>query len=319
MKTGRLFLFIFLIAFSLTLIDWSQRMPAQSETDNRSQAVEQKITQIVLLGTGTPIADPGRSGPCTAIVVNGVPYLVDFGPGVVRRAELARYLLRIEGLNAENLKKAFVTHLHSDHTAGYSDLILTPWVLGRDKPLEVYGPKGLQAMTQNILKAYQEDIHLRIIGLEPINSEAYKVSVHEIEPGVIYRDANVAVEAFPVKHGSWPRAFGYKFRTPDKVIVISGDTAPTESIVKNSRGCDVLIHEVYSQAGFDRLTPDWQEYHASFHTSTHELAEIANQAKPGLLILHHQLFFGVSEKELLQEVRERYSGEVVSGRDLDVY
>ncbi len=319
MNMGKLLSIMAVTMFSFSFIDWSQQISARSETDDRSRVSDRESTQVVLLGTGTPIADPGRSGPCTAIVVNGTPYLVDFGPGVVRRAELARYLLKINGLSPRRLTRAFVTHLHSDHTAGYPDLILTPWVLGREEPLEVYGPKGLRDMTEHILAAYREDIDLRIGGLEPIDPRGCEVIAHEIEPGEIYRDENVTVEAFTVKHGSWRYAFGYKFRAPDKTIVISGDTAPTESMVENSRGCDVLIHEVYSQAGFDLLDPDWQAYHASFHTSTHQLAEIASQAKPELLVLYHQLFFGISEEDLLQEVRDRYSGRVVSGRDLDVF
>ena len=319
MNMGKLLPIMAVTMFSFSFIDWSQQISARSETGDPSRNADRETTQVVLLGTGTPIADPGRSGPCTAIVVNGTPYLVDFGPGVVRRAELARYLLKINGLSPRRLTRAFVTHLHSDHTAGYPDLILTPWVLGREEPLQVYGPKGLRDMTEHILAAYREDIDLRIGGLEPIDPRGCEVIAHEIEPGEIYRDENVTVEAFAVKHGSWRYAFGYKFRTPDKTIVISGDTAPTESTVENSRGCDVLIHEVYSQAGFDLLDPDWQAYHASFHTSTHQLAEIASQAKPELLVLYHQLFFGISEEALLQEVRDRYSGRVVSGRDLDVF
>ncbi len=128
------------------------------------------------------------------------------------------------------------------------------------------------------------------------------------------------LEAFQVNHGSWPQAFGYKFTTPDKKIVISGDTAPSESIVKMSIGCDVLIHEVYSQQGFERLSPVRQQYHSSFHTSSYELAKIAARAKPGLLILYHQLFFrGSTEDMLLAEIREKYSGNVVSGKDLEIY
>jgi ribonuclease BN (tRNA processing enzyme) len=318
MKKGHKLLLLFLTALLMTFIDWLTPMTACSETNDPSPAAGENTTRVVLLGTGTPIADPGRSGPCTAIVVNQAAYLIDFGPGVARRAELAR-LMGIRALNAQNLTRAFVTHLHSDHTAGYADLILTPWVMGRDEPLEVYGPAGIGAMTDHILAAYQEDIDIRVEGLEPAAPDGYRVIVNEIEPGVIYRDSNVTVEAFLVNHGSWPQAFGFKFRTPDRTIVISGDTAPSRNLIERSRGCDVLIHEVYSQAGFDRLTPEWQEYHSSFHTSAHQLAEIASQARPGLLILYHQLFFGISEEELLQEVRDRYDGKVVPGRDLDVY
>ena len=118
-------------------------------------------TQVVLLGTGTPPADPDRSGPATAIVVNGTPYLVDFGAGVVRRAKLAAVDRGIAALGPGKLRGVFVTHLHSDHTVGYPDLILTPWVLGRRVPLEVYGPSGIGHMTQHVLEAYSADFATR--------------------------------------------------------------------------------------------------------------------------------------------------------------
>ncbi len=277
----------------------------------------QGVSQIVLLGTGTPNAEPERSGPSVAIVVNETPYIVDFGPGVVRRA-VAAFQSGITGLEARRLSRAFLTHLHSDHTAGYADLILTPWVLEREEPLQVYGPAGLQAMTEHILAAYDEDVRERLQGLEPANPSGHQVQVFETEAGVVYENANVKVEAFAVRHGSWP-ALGFRFHTPDRTIVISGDTAPTPNLVEAYRGCDVLIHEVYSAVGLKQRPPVWQRYHSDVHTSSVELAQIASEAKPGLLILYHQLLHGVSEQELLQEVQERYAGKVVSGRDLDVY
>ncbi len=273
--------------------------------------------QIVLLGTGTPSADPNRSGPSVAIVVDQVPYLVDAGPGVVRRAAAA-YRNGVVGLEASRLNRLFVTHLHSDHTVGYPDLILTPWVLGRREPLEVYGPPGIEAMTEHLLAAYREDVRERLEGLEPANDTGYEVHAYEIKPGIVYRDERVTVEAFAVDHGSWP-AFGYKFRTPDRTIAISGDTAAAARCIKAYQGCDVLIHEVYSAEGLEKRTADWQQYHASVHTSSHELAVIASEVQPELLILYHQLFQGVSEQNLLSEVQERYDGHVISGRDLGVY
>jgi ribonuclease Z len=275
-------------------------------------------TQIVLLGTGTPNADPDRSGPCVAIVVNDVPYLVDFGPGVVRRAEAARRK-GVPGLAVPNLRRAFVTHLHSDHTAGYADLVFTPWVLGRKEPLEVYGPPGLKEMTDHIVMAYKEDIMVRLDGSEPANQTGFQVNAHEVEPGEIYKDDRVVVTAFPVRHGSWRHAYGYRFQTPGRSIVISGDTTPSESVIAACNGCDVLIHEVYSQAGFAKREPAWQKYHSEFHTSSSGLAEVATKAKPGLLILYHQLLWTSTEEELLNELRRGYKGKVVSGRDLDIY
>ena len=277
-----------------------------------------KKTQVVLLGTGTPNAEPERSGPAVVIVVNEAAYLVDFGPGVVRRAAAA-FQKGVKALAVPNLKKAFVTHLHSDHTAGYADLIFTPWVLGRKEPLEVFGPRGISAMTDHLVAAYREDIMVRLDGSEPANQTGFQVNAHEIEAGDIYKDTNVAVTAFPVKHGTWKEAFGYRFKTADRSIVISGDTTPSASVIEACNGCDLLIHEVYSQAGFSKREPEWQKYHAAFHTSSRDLAELAAKAKPALLVLYHQLIWSSTEEELLNEIRRTYKGRVVSGHDLDVY
>ena len=200
-------------------------------------------TQVVLLGTGTPSPDPERSGPATAVVVNGTPYLVDFGPGVVRRIAAASQQ-GVKGLAVVNVRVAFLTHLHSDHTAGYADLILTPWSVGRSQPLEVYGPKGLKHMTSHVLEAYREDIAIRrrdkqVLGV-PEQEDGYKVHVHEITPGTVYKDHNITVKAFLVNHGDVSQAFGYRIETPDRAIVISGDAAPSQSVVDSCNGCDVL-------------------------------------------------------------------------------
>jgi ribonuclease BN (tRNA processing enzyme) len=174
-------------------------------------------------------------------------------------------------------------------------------------------------MTNNILQAYSEDIDIRLHGLEHGNAEAYKVNVHEIEPGVVYKDANVTVKAFLVSHGSWPQAFGYRFETADRTIVFSGDTSPNQNVIDNCNGCDVLLHEVYSVAGVTNRSPNERKYFASFHTSTYELAELAAKAKPKLLILFHQMPLDTTYDILLKEVRERYKGKVVNGNDLDIY
>jgi ribonuclease Z len=175
-------------------------------------------------------------------------------------------------------------------------------------------------MTDHILKAYQEDIRYRVYGSEPTNDQGWRVECHEIiKEGIIFKDSLVTVEAFPVTHGSWPNAFGYRFTTPDKVVVISGDCMPSEKVVEYAEGADILVHEVYSQAGFETKSGDWKAYHKAHHTSTRELAEIANRTTPGKIVLYHILFWGSSEKELLKEISDHYSGEVIVGRDLDVF
>jgi ribonuclease BN (tRNA processing enzyme) len=274
-------------------------------------------TKLVMLGTGTPFADPERSGPSLAIVVNDQSYVVDCGPGVVRRA--SSLSKTYPALAAKELKRLFITHLHTDHTVGYPDMIFTPAVLDRNAPLNVYGPKGLKSMTNHILKAYKEDIVVRVKGLEMGNANAYKVNVVEVKPGLVYQDELVKVHAFNVSHGSWKHAFGYRFETPDKVIVVSGDATYSQSLVENAKNCDILVHEIFSQSGLDKREERWKRYHSTFHTSPSQLAEIANQVKPKLLVLTHLLFFGESKENLLEEVKKKYKGLVALATDLDVY
>ncbi|MDP8206322.1 MAG: MBL fold metallo-hydrolase [Candidatus Electryonea clarkiae] len=289
--------------------------------DAQTEYSPSEITKIPFLGTGTPNADPNHSGNSIAIIVNNVPYIIDCGAGLIRNAAklTPRFGGEIEGLAVANIKRAFITHLHSDHTTGYPDLIFTPWVFGRDEPLEVYGPEGIVEMTGHITEAYREDISMRLYGLEPANNQGWRANAHEYHEGVIYTDSNVVVEAFKVEHGSWHEAYGFIFTTPDMKIAISGDTRPCANLVEKCTGVDVLIHEVYSAETFKERKEVWKTYHSQFHTSTTELAEIANQVKPGLLIMYHQLYWGATDDDLVKEVEETYKGKVLSAKDLDVY
>ena len=275
-------------------------------------------TKLVLLGTGSPFADPTKSGPSLAIVVNNTSYLVDCGPGVVRRSAEASKL-GFPSLEASQLKTLFITHLHSDHTIGLADIILTPAVLDRNAPISIYGPVGSKKMTDDLMSAYKEDIAIRINGLEKGDAIAYEVHTQEIKEGEIYKDSNLTVTAFNVQHGQWDNAFGFVFQTKDKKIVISGDCTYSENLIKYAKDCDILVHEVYSDAGLKKRTQRWQDYHSTFHTSTYQLADIANQVKPKLLILNHQLTFGTTLQSLLDELKSKYAGPVVNGADLDVF
>ena len=274
-------------------------------------------TRVVLLGTGNPAPNPDRSGPATAIIVKDTAYLIDFGPGVVRRAEAADASRGIKALEPTRLRVAFVTHLHSDHTVGYPDLIFTPWTVGRRVPLEVYGPTGLKAMTEHILEAYKVDIETRTNpdGNQRTFPGGYKVNAHEIKTGVVYKDENVTVSAFATKHAM--ESYGYRFETPDRSIVISGDTNPAQATIDACHGCDVLIHEAHTPAWLATRPESFQKFSAKYHTTTLELAELARQAKPRLLILYH--YSSLSPEELFDDMLARYPGHFVIGRDLDVY
>jgi len=268
-------------------------------------------TRLILLGTGTPNPEPDHSGPAVAIVSGTSVYIVDAGPGVVRRAAQA-------GIGMDQLTRVFITHLHSDHTVGLPDLIFTPAVTGRREPLEIYGPPGLRPMVSHIMKAWTKDMQIRLHGLEPAVKEAYIVHTHEIKPGEIYSDATARVSAIAVSHGSWKYAYGYRFDVGGKVIVISGDTTFSENLIAAAQGCDILVHEFYSQKGWESRTPDWQRYHAAFHTSAPDVGKLATRVQPKKLVLYHELPMGQPPEEVLREVRQYFHGEVIYGKDLSV-
>lgn len=300
-----LFVVTLLLSTAFAAVGQTPRTPTTSKT------------QIILLGTGNPGPDPERSGPATAIVVNGTAYLVDFGPGVVRRASAAFLVKGISALEPTKLRVAFVTHLHSDHTVGYPDLIFTPWTVGRRVPLEVYGPKGLKDMTEHILEAYRVDIATRTNsdGNQREFPDGRHVNAHEITAGVIYKDTNVTVTAFATKHAM--ESYGYRFDTPDRSIVLSGDTNPTQETIDACRGCDVLMHEAHTPAWLATRAEPFKRFAAKYHTTTPELADLASKAKPRLLILYH--YSGLSTEEVMNDMLARYPGHFVVGRDLDVY
>lgn len=288
--------------------------------------------KVVLLGTGTPNACPNASGPSTAVVVGERAYLVDFGPGVVRQAARA-YHRGIDALRPDLLTTAFCTHLHTDHTAGYADLIFTPWVLERNVPLKVFGPKGIRNMTEHILAAYEVDIDFRIHGFEKANELGYRVEAQEITPGIVYQDDAVSVEAFPVSHGTL-ESYAYRFVAGDKVIVISGDTAPLDIVAEKAENCDLLLHEVEYTAGIAAREPKWQKYHREVHTLSTDLARVAEKARPKKLVTYHRIYhmniqdnrvnleaeMNRRSEAILREIRDAgYDGDVVNGQDLDVF
>jgi ribonuclease Z len=274
-------------------------------------------TVVVLLGTGFPRPDPEHQGPATAVVVGKRTFLFDAGPGVERQMAAAR--LPIAGPTA-----LFITHLHTDHTLGYPDLIFTSWVMGRRRPLQAYGPPGLRAMTDHLVQAYAEDIRIRTEGLEHETPGGWKVDVHETRGGVVYDSGGVKITAFRVEHGSWRVALGYRIDTPDRSVVISGDTRPSPEVEREAAGVDVLVHEVYAAS---RLAPedrsggsDWPAYMRAFHTSDRELGRLAARARPKLLILTHVIYRRAVERESIDAIRKAgYRGRIVIGEDLDRY
>ena len=166
---------------------------------------------------------------------------------------------------------------------------------------------------------FRVHVAVRAVALEAEQRFARgRVEPHEVQPGEIYRDEAIRVVAFAVDHGTWKHAYGYRFEAKDKTIVISGDTTYSERLIAAAKGCDILVHEVYSRKGWTARTAEWQRYHAAFHTSGPDVGRVAAQANPRKLVLYHQVPMGQPPEQVLGEVKSRFDGEVIYGRDLDV-
>lgn len=274
-------------------------------------------TRLVVLGSGTPVPDPERAGPAYAITYGTRVFLFDAGAGVMRRVAAA-------GLPIDGMTAVLLTHLHSDHTLGLPDVIHTTWVMGRSAPMAVIGPPGTLAMVEHIQAAWAEDIALRTEGSERGRRGGHRVAVTESSGGVVYDSAGIRIRAIPVPHGSWPVSFAFRIDSPDRSIVLGGDTAPSTALEDAARGADLLVHEVYDGR---RVAPErrpggelWPQYLREFHTSDEELGAMASRSKPKLLILTHVLRMGGTLEEVVAGVRRGgFGGSLVVASDLQWY
>ncbi len=295
--------------------------------------------KVVMLGTGTPNACYFASGPCVAVCVNEKSYIVDVGPGLVRQAANAYHKKGVDALKVSNLNRAFITHLHSDHTVGLPDLIFTPWVLERTEKLQLFGPKGLIDMVSSLEKAYSLDIDMRINGFEKASEDGYKSLITEIDTDaseIVYSDEYVNVEAIRNDHGDLD-SFSYKFYIKDesriKTILVSGDTRPTELLKEKAKNIDLLVFETEYTAGLEFRLPKWQRYHREVHTTAEDLGIFLNETKPKKAITYHRIYHmdmddnstDVRKETLrrsnliLEEIRTNYNGDVINGEDFDVF
>jgi ribonuclease BN (tRNA processing enzyme) len=173
------------------------------------------VTKVVVIGSGTPAADPRHSGISTAVVVNGQPYIFDCGPGFWRNSQVSTpaYGGKIAALEPKNLTRLFLTHLHFDHTEGLSEFMLAPWIHYREGPLHVYGPPGTEDVNRHLTEAYTKDIDLQMFGLEQLNATGYVIKAKDVLPGEVYKDNNVRITAFQNHHGTWDYTYGYRVVT----------------------------------------------------------------------------------------------------------
>lgn len=289
--------------------------PAAAATESRGR------TRLVLLGTaGGPTPKRLRAAPAQAILVDDDAYVVDCGDGVARQMALA-------GVALARIRAVFITHHHSDHNAGYGNLLLLGWIAGLKPIVNAYGPPPLARMTELAAEMNRFDIETRIRdeGRPPF---AGLVAAHEISAGgLVMQRGGVKVTAALVDHPPVTPAFAYRFDTPDRSIVISGDTAASVGLATLAKGADVLVHEVLYPPAIEALTA--AEPHAerlrqhlvASHTSSVEVGRIAAAAGVKTLVLSHFVPGddpSITDEMWTEGVRAHFKGKVVVGKDLMV-
>jgi len=270
---------------------------------------QQPPLEVLLLGTGYPRPDPVRAGPATAILSGDRVFLVDAGRGVVQRWAATEIPLK-------RLHAVFLTHLHSDHIAGLPDLFNTSWIFGRYEPLRLFGPAGTTKLARAMRAFFAVDIPIRRDLTEKHPGAGATVDARVVAEGVVYRDASLSVTAFRVDHRPVQDAFGYRFDGAGRSVVVSGDTRPSDNLIRHAKGADVLVHEAYLPEHFDRVdAPDVAARLKAYHTSAEEAGRVAAAAGVKLLVLTH-LIPGDASDTFRERAARAFQGRIEVGKDL---
>ena len=277
--------------------------------------------KLILLGTGGgPKIWAARSQPSSALVLGEHTYIIDAGDGVTNQ-------LAMSGINPLSIKAVFITHNHSDHVAGFGNLLLRSWQSGHNGPIKCFGPPPLVDMAKSY-RAYMDwDIQLRIRdeGRPDIESVIDVKELSGVNP--FFTDEKVTVSYIKVPHGAAEPSYAYRFDCSSKSIVFSGDTSKSEALAQFAKGADILVHEVLNRDGVDAIVRRTYPGNESFrkhilesHTSMHEVGEIASMAGVGILVLNHFVPTGSTELDKpevwIEGVSQTYKGSIIVGKDL---
>lgn len=268
--------------------------------------------RVTLLGIapGPPVR-VGSAGISTLVEAGGQRFLFDAGYGSLER-------LVESGLSMDAVSRVFLTHLHSDHIVDLPAFLLLPWAgpSARKVPLEVWGPAGTADMMKHMQKAFAFDIHMRRDVDEKASAKGIEVIAHDIGEGVVYERDGVRIRAFLVDHGPVVPSFGYRLDYRGKSVVLSGDTRPSDNLVKVSKGTDLLIHEVVNAEALRKLAPSEGLFRAivAHHTTPEQAAVIFSKVAPKLAVYSH----AQGGEALVAATHRTYDGRVEMGEDLMV-
>ncbi|MED5274950.1 MAG: MBL fold metallo-hydrolase [Pseudomonadota bacterium] len=275
----RFFLLIFLITFSFN-----------SYAD---------LMRVIFLGTGTPRLDIERFSQSILIESGNEKLLFDVGRGATIRMSQAN-------ISLQEIDKVFLTHLHSDHTIGMPDLIMTGWVYHRNREMKIFGPHGTKKFINNIKEAFHEDIEIRTKHPEKLQLSGLNINIKEIDEGLIYQKDKLKVYAFSVSHGGGVKeAYGYKISNGKHTVVISGDTNFSENLVSHAKDSDLLIHEIAFAPKPLIEKSKKIEGLMNYHTTPEEMIKVLKLTKPRLTILTHVLALGGMRLEpVLKKIKD---------------
>jgi ribonuclease Z len=274
-----------------------------------STGAEGQTLRVTLLGTGTPDVSMKRFGPSILVEASGQRFLFDCGRGaVVRLSQLHTPL--------EEVNRLLLTHLHSDHTVGIPDLWLTGWIFDRKEPFYVWGPTGTRSMMSHLEKAYAFDIHIRRDVDEKIPGRGVIVVARDIRQGVVFDSNGVKITAFDVDHGPVKPALGYRIDCGGHSVVLSGDTRPSENLIRFAKGTDLLVHEVYYVDEETLRSSPEERIIMRHHTTPEQAGEVFSRVQPKLALYSHIGRRDVADAKLIELTHKTYSGPLEVGEDL---
>jgi ribonuclease Z len=285
-------------------------------------------------GTGSPLADRARAGPCTAIIAGQRLFVFDAGDG-------SPETLTLMGLSPGRVEAVFLTHFHSDHIDSLGELALQRWgTSAAQAPLPLYGGEGVERVAAGFNEAYALDSGYRTAhhGAAVVPPSGFGLAPHAFtipdgdESAVVFDDRGVRIIAFRVQHGPVHPSFGYRIEYKGRSIVVSGDTSPSPSLTRAAQNADLLVHEglsprlvklmqeaatAHGQTGIAKILHDIPNY----HTDPQDAADIAQRAHVGALALTHvipPLPLAILEGPYLGNARSRFTGTLWIARDGDL-
>lgn len=269
------------------------------------------MIEIVLLGTGSPLVDPGRAGPATLVRADGTTFLFDCGRGVLMRAAAV-------GAQAGQLTALLLTHLHSDHITDLNDVITSRWVTSFEpRPLPVIGPPGTSTVVDGLLASLAPDISYRLAHHEDLSWDP-GVSVVEHLEGVVYDEGGVRILAAPTDHRPVHASVGYRIEHAGGAVVIAGDTVPCDGLDRLCDGADALVHTVIRADLVEAVPIQRLQDILDYHSSVEQAAATAKRGGVGTLVLTHYVPALVpgTEDEWRARAAAEFDGVIELGDDL---